>query len=100
MGRALSDEEQAVLAKAVKRAADKLGIQASDLSPAISGVRFVRLFRSLDATVGGDEGVARAWLRNRCIGLDQQRPIDLLATPEGFQKVEDYLRAIDDCVYT
>ena len=28
-------------------------------------VLFLRLFRSLDAIVGGDVAVARAWLRNR-----------------------------------
>ena len=29
---------------------------------------FIRLFRSLDAIVGGDEAVARAWLRNENLG--------------------------------
>jgi putative toxin-antitoxin system antitoxin component (TIGR02293 family) len=93
-------DEEAILAKAVKQAADRLGIQASDLSPAISGVRFVRLFRSLDSILGGDETVARAWLRAPCMGLNQQRPLDLMSTPEGFQQVEDYLGRLEYNAYT
>ena len=34
------------------------------------GVLFVRLFRSLDAIVGGDEAVAKAWIKNPNLALE------------------------------
>src|SRR5688500_11542848 len=81
--------EGPVLGKAVLKAADHLGLTARVLGavvglsePTVSrfkrgeftlergtkpfelAVLFVRLYRSLDAIVGGDEAVARTWLRN------------------------------------
>jgi hypothetical protein len=37
-------------------------------------VLFVRLYRSLDAIVGGDDAVAAAWLRNRNTALANRSP--------------------------
>ncbi len=56
------------------------------------GVLFVRLFRSLDAIVGGDATVARAWLRhpNDALGA---RPIEKLVTIAGLVDVLAYLDA-------
>ncbi len=34
------------------------------------------------------------------IGLDQQRPVDLLTTPAGVKLVEDYLGRLEYDVYT
>ena len=53
---------------------------------------FVRLFRSLDAIVGGDEAVASKWLKNRNIVLDAE-PIDLIQTAPGLMNVIQYLDA-------
>ena len=39
----------------------------------------------------GSQAEAEQWLRRQAIGLDQQRPIDLLTTPAGVKLVEDYL---------
>lgn len=54
---------------------------------------FVRLFRSLDAVVGGDEGKARAWFRadnDHLGGVPAQRAQSV----EGLVDVVHYLDAI------
>jgi putative toxin-antitoxin system antitoxin component (TIGR02293 family) len=48
----------------------------------------------------GSQGEAEKWLRRPAIGLDQQRPIDLLTTPAGVKLVEDYLGRLEYDVYT
>ena len=96
--------EAAVLTEAVIRAADQLGVSARSLSGVLGvseatvsrmrrkdfslergtkpfelGVLFVRLFRSLDAIVGGDETVARAWIKNPNLALEA-RPLEKIMT--------------------
>lgn len=53
-------------------------------------VLLLRLFRSLDAIVGGDVAVARAWLRNPNTALGA-RPIALLESVSGLVNVVAYL---------
>jgi putative toxin-antitoxin system antitoxin component (TIGR02293 family) len=48
----------------------------------------------------GSQDEAEQWLRRPAIGLDQQRPIDLLTTPAGVQLVEDYLGRLEYDGYT
>jgi uncharacterized protein (DUF2384 family) len=55
-------------------------------------ILFIRLFRSLDAIVGGDEAVARQWLRNPNIAF-AAAPIDKIATIAGLTDVLAYLDA-------
>jgi uncharacterized protein (DUF2384 family) len=55
-------------------------------------VLFIRLYRSLDAIVGGDEAVARAWLKNPNTAL-RNRPIDLIQKVQGLLDVIHYLDA-------
>ncbi len=55
-------------------------------------VLFLRLFRSLDAIVGGDEEVARAWLRNDNAALGAA-PLGLIQTIAGLTDVIAYLDA-------
>src|SRR5690349_5172512 len=87
--------ENAVVTKATLRAAELLDVTARVLASVIGvseatvsrmrkqefllergtkpfelAVLFVRLFRSLDAIVGGDEGIARAWLKNANTAFD------------------------------
>jgi len=50
---------------------------------------FVRLFRSLDAITGGDEGVAREWLRNENAALGGI-PVALIETVAGLMSVVGY----------
>ena len=109
--------QAAVLTNAVLRAADKLDITQAALA-AILGVSeatvsrmkkgdyvlsanskafelavlFVRLFRSLDAMVGGDEAVARAWLANPNLALDA-KPAEKIRTVPGLMDVITYLDA-------
>jgi putative toxin-antitoxin system antitoxin component (TIGR02293 family) len=50
--------------------------------------------------VFGSREEAEQWLERPAIGLDQRRPIDLLATPAGVELVEAYLDRVDYGVYT
>jgi hypothetical protein len=54
------------------------------------GLLFIRLFRSLDAIVGGDEAVARAWLRSDNMVLGG-KPLKLIETVPGLANVLAYL---------
>ncbi|MEJ8573911.1 antitoxin Xre/MbcA/ParS toxin-binding domain-containing protein [Microbaculum marinum] len=56
------------------------------------GLLFVRLFRSLDAIVDGDETVARAWLRNENKVLGAS-PLQRIQTVSGLVDVIAYLDA-------
>lgn len=110
-------EAGAVLAKAVVRSASQLNITAKVLAsvlglsePSISrmkrgdyalepstkpfefAVLFVRMFRSLDAIVGGDVAVARAWLDNDNAALNG-RPVDKIQSISGLMDVIAYLDA-------
>lgn len=107
----------AVLTRAVVRAASRLEVTAKALAAILGlseasvsrmkqggfkleagtkpfelGVLFVRLFRSLDAIVGGDEAVARSWLRSANLALDG-RPLDKIGTISGLTDVIAYLDA-------
>jgi hypothetical protein len=55
-------------------------------------ILLVRLFRSLDAIVGGDDAVAAAWLGNPNLALGG-RPIEKLQTVSGLVDVIAYLDA-------
>jgi uncharacterized protein (DUF2384 family) len=112
---AISNREAAIVAKAALKAADKLDLTDKTLAavigvsgPTVSRMRdgeytlenkpfelavlFLRLFRSLDAIVGGDEAVARNWLKNRNTALNAP-PIDLIKTVPGLMHVVQYLDA-------
>jgi hypothetical protein len=107
----------AILTKATVRAADRLGLPARKLAlvlgvsePSVSRMKkgayaveegsksfelaalFLRVFRSLDAITGGDEGAARHWLlaENTALG---GRPIDRITTITGLADVAAYLDA-------
>lgn len=56
------------------------------------GVLFVRLFRSLDAIVGGDQTVARTWLTAHNTALSGT-PLALIQTVSGLMNVINYLDA-------
>jgi hypothetical protein len=55
-------------------------------------VLFVRLYRALDAIVGGDDAVAAAWLRNDNTALNG-RPMNLIQSLAGLVYVIQYLDA-------
>jgi hypothetical protein len=107
--------EAAVVTKGVLRAAERLelsnrvvaavlGLSEATVSRMGSGayqvepgskpyelaVLFLRLFRSLDAIVGGDAAVARAWLQNDNTAL-RAAPITLIESVAGLVNVVAYL---------
>ena len=109
--------EGAVVTKAVLRAASRLGVSNKALSGIIGvseatvsrmrrqefllergtkpfelAVLFVRLFRSLDAIVDGDESVANAWLRNDNEALGGT-PLTLIQSIPGLVHAVAYLDA-------
>jgi hypothetical protein len=115
--REVRSAQETALTKGVLRAADKLEVKQAalaailgtseatvsrmkkgdyvlraDTKPFELGVLFVRLFRSLDAIVGGDEAVARAWLTNRNLALDA-KPAEKIRTIPGLMDVIAYLDA-------
>jgi putative toxin-antitoxin system antitoxin component (TIGR02293 family) len=49
--------------------------------------------------VFGSQQEAELWLERPAVGLDQERPIDLLQTPAGVELVEDFLRRLEYGVY-
>jgi Protein of unknown function (DUF2384) len=109
--------EGAVLTKAAMRAAERLQISASMLASiiglseaSISRMRsgrltlepgskpfeiallFVRLYRSLDAIVGGDDGVSVKWLRSQNLALGDV-PAQKIKSISGLVDVLAYLDA-------
>ena len=115
--KAVGPDQGTVVTKALLRAAEELGFTARALAPVIGvseatlsrmkkddlalapgskpfelAVLSVRLFRSLDAIVGGDPHVARAWLSNANEALDG-RPIEKIRTIAGLLDVIAYLDA-------
>ena len=110
-------DQAAVLTKATLRAASQLGLTNKALATVIGvseatvsrmrsgdytlqlgqksfelAVLFVRLYRSLDAIVGGDDAVASLWLKNRNTALDAE-PLALIQTVPGLMNVIQYLDA-------
>ncbi|WP_051357717.1 type II RES/Xre toxin-antitoxin system antitoxin [Leisingera caerulea] len=61
--------------------------------------RFAEIFAQATDVLGGQQA-AEAWLLEPAIGLDNRRPIDLLATAAGAEAVEDYLTRMEYGVYT
>jgi hypothetical protein len=113
----ISAQAPVVLTKATLRAASRLGLSNKALAAVIGvseatvsrmrsgdyrlqpgqkpfelAILFVRLYRSLDAIVGGDDAVAGTWLRNRNLAL-QAEPVSLIQTVPGLMNVIQYLDA-------
>ena len=110
-------KENAVITKAALRAADRLEIRNTVLAkivgvsePTVTRMRrgdyvfdkdqkpfelavlFIRLYRSLDAIVDGDDAVAKSWIRNDNTALSG-RPLDLIQSVSGLTNVIQYLDA-------
>ncbi len=70
------------------------------LTPGQSGRawKFAEILAKATLLLGSQEEAER-WLERLATGLDQQRPIDLLATPAGLAIVEDFLLRLEHGVY-
>jgi hypothetical protein len=53
-------------------------------------ILFIRMYRSLDAIVGGDDAVAAAWLKNINTALGAA-PLEMVQTVSGLSNVISYL---------
>ena len=112
-------DEASVVSNALLRAAEALGLSSSELAEIIGtsestlsrlrhrkrgpiplgskegelALLFLRVFRSLDALVGGNEAHAKAWLRaeNRHVG---GVPLGRMKKIEGLVDVAEYLDAM------
>jgi putative toxin-antitoxin system antitoxin component (TIGR02293 family) len=60
--------------------------------------KFASVLAKATAVLGSQEE-AEQWLERPATGLDQRRPIDLLATPAGIELVEDFLQRLEYGVY-
>lgn len=78
----------------------KKGAQSETLSVAQGGraFKFAEVVAKATVVLGSREAAVQ-WLTSPAIGLDQQKPIDLLATPVGTQLVEELLDRIEYGVY-
>ncbi|NMG40870.1 DUF2384 domain-containing protein [Chelativorans sp. ZYF759] len=118
LAEARQPQTELVIAKALLRAADLLGVTAKELSrivgvseatlsrlkrnPSDAGrligkpqelaLLFIRLYRSLDAILGGDDSAARRWMRadNAALGAP---PLQRIRTVDGLAHVLAYLDA-------
>ncbi len=63
-----------------------------DSKPFEAAQYLLRLFRSLDAMMGSDDGASKAWLKTSNLDLEKP-PIELLATFTGLARVCDYVDA-------
>jgi transcriptional regulator with XRE-family HTH domain len=110
-------DADAVLAKAVLSAATRLGVRQRDLAAILGAseasisrllrgrsldpatkegelaLLFLRMYRSLDALVGGDDTRARAWLQAEHLHLGGT-PASRVKTVEGLVDVVQYLDAV------
>lgn len=114
----VTERRSQVLTKAVAEAAARLSIGTKELGDIIGvsqstasralretyqlkttakewelAAHFVRLYRSLFAMVGGDEELARAWLRSPNKAFASQAPISQISRVDGLLRVCQYLDA-------
>ena len=61
--------------------------------------KFAEILAKATRVLGSQEE-AEQWLKRPAIGLDRQRPVDLLTTPAGAKLVETYLGRLEYGVYT
>jgi len=78
----------------------KKGGQGDTLSVTQGGrtFKFAQVVAKATLVLGSREDAVR-WLTSPAMGLDRQKPIDLLATPVGTQLVEELLDRIEHGVY-
>lgn len=109
------DARRAVLGKAVLRAADRMGLSQRELAECLGvseatvsrfkggetsaltrkpfelAALLVRVYRSVDALMGGDESSIKTWLRAENRHLSNRVPAELVQRIDGLFRVAEYL---------
>jgi predicted XRE-type DNA-binding protein len=113
-----ADQRARVLTEAVAQTARRLKLKTTELTAIIGvsqptasrllngkfqlaeggkswelGAHLVRLYRSLSAMVGGDDELARAWLRSPNQSFGGRVPVDQIRSVEGLVHACDYVDA-------
>jgi hypothetical protein len=113
----LSDRSR-VLTTAVVEAARRLGLRSTELNAIIGtsqpsasrllngkyfipegskswelSAHFVRLYRSIASLVGGNDELARSWLKSANQAFDNRHPIEVVKRIDGLLHVCEYLDA-------
>ncbi len=113
----LSDRSR-VLSTAVVEAARRLGLGSTDLTAIIGtsqpsasrllngkyfipegsktwelSAHFIRLYRSVSSLVGGNDELARSWLKSGNQAFDNRHPLDVVKRVDGLLHVCEYLDA-------
>ena len=113
----LSDRSR-VLTTAVVEAARRLGLRSTELNAIIGtsqpsasrllngkyfipegskswelSAHFVRLYRSIASLVGGNDELARSWLKSANHAFDNRHPIEVVKRIDGLLHVCEYLDA-------
>ena len=113
----LSDRSR-VLSTAVVEGARRLGLGSTDLTAIIGtsqpsasrllngkyfipegsktwelSAHFVRLYRSVSSLVGGNDDLARSWLKSANQAFDNRHPLDVVKRVDGLLHVCEYLDA-------
>lgn len=111
-------ERSRVLSTAVVEAARRLGLGSSDLNAIIGtsqpsasrllngkyfiaegsktwelSAHFIRLYRSVSSLVGGNDELARSWLKSGNQAFDNRHPLDVVKRVDGLLHVCEYLDA-------
>ncbi|MDR2239051.1 MAG: MbcA/ParS/Xre antitoxin family protein [Zoogloeaceae bacterium] len=115
---AVLSERRSVLSRAVADAANRLGMGPTDIGQIVGvsqstasrlvhgnyrlkeaakewelAAHLVRLYRSLFTLLGGDDELARGWLRSANAAFSGQQPIALIKRVDGLLQVCEYLDA-------
>lgn len=95
-----SDSFERALGMSLRTFQRRRDAPAKSLSVAQSGRtwKFAEILTRATAVLGSQDE-AEQWLERPAIGLDQRRPIDLLATPAGVEIVETFLKRLEYGVY-
>ena len=113
----LSDRSR-VLSTAVVEAARRLGLGSTDLTAIIGtsqpsasrllngkyfipegsktwelSAHFIRLYRSVSSLVGGNDELARSWLKSGNQAFDNRHPLEVVKRVDGLLHVCEYLDA-------
>lgn len=111
-------ERSRVLSTAVVEAARRLGLGSSDINAIIGtsqpsasrllngkyfipegsktwelSAHFIRLYRSVSSLVGGNDELARSWLKSGNQAFDNRHPLDVVKRVDGLLHVCEYLDA-------